>query len=262
MGGDEGTRRVVIDVPNTGVAQMGDIDDDAEEFHFMEEFDAELRQTVRGVRDGGIVRAWRAGVWRGERVLEIPCERHDADAEAVEIPQCGEGALAAAAVFNGQQGADLAGRAIGLQIRPRFHLRDLVWIFIEYAVELIDFLHGIQQWVLVVFHIDERGEALQKIIAFRKFLQINLVVVLFETERGAFPGGLACFVEDVAMEINDFHRMLLLGLCKLPPHYNLYSKGTLASFDENHLIWFNYMSQKTIMLLSLHENESKYCIFA
>ena len=201
---------------------MGDIDDDAEAFHFMEEFDAELRQTVRGVRDGGIVRAWRAAVWRGERVLEIPCERHDADAEAVEIPQCGEGALAAAAVFDGQHGADLAGRAVGLQIRPRFHLRDLVRIFIEDAVEFVDLLHGVQQWILVVLHIDERGEALQKIIAFRKFLQINLVVVLFETERGAFPGGLACFVEDVAMEIDDFHGLLLFGLCKLPPHHNLY----------------------------------------
>ena len=40
MGGDEGTSRVVIDVPNAGVAQMGDIDDDAEAFHFMKKFDA------------------------------------------------------------------------------------------------------------------------------------------------------------------------------------------------------------------------------
>ena len=218
---------------------MGDIDDDAKAFHFMEKFDAELCQTIRLVRDGGIVRAWREMVWRGERVLEIPCQRHHTDAEAVELPQCGERALATTAVFDRQHGADFACGAVGFQIRPTFHLCDLVWIFGEHAVEFVDFLQRVEQWILIVFHIDKRREALQQIIAFRKFLQINLIVVFLKTERGAFSGRLACFVEGVAMEVDNFHGVYAYGLCKLPPQYNLNDERRLASFDKNQLVGGN-----------------------
>ena len=100
----------------------------------------------------------------------------------------------------------------------------------------VDFLQRVQQWILIVFHIDKRREALQQIIAFRKFLQINLIVVFLKTERGAFSGRLACFVEGVAMEVDNFHNESALGLCKLPPHYNLNDKRPLASFDKNQLV--------------------------
>jgi hypothetical protein len=92
---------------------------------------------------------------------------------------------------------------------------------------------------LNIFHIDESRETLQKIIAFRKFLQINLIVVLFEVERLAALGPHTRLIEGVAMEVNNFHNESTLGVHKLPPHYNLYDERRLASFDKIQLVGGN-----------------------
>ncbi|MBR5079276.1 MAG: hypothetical protein IKX30_11105 [Victivallales bacterium] len=41
------------------------------------------------------------------------------------------------------------------------------------------------------------------------------------------------------MEVDNFHNESALGLCKLPPHYNLNDKRPLASFDKNQLVGGN-----------------------
>ena len=119
MGGDKGFAAVFCDIPETALAQMGDVDDDPELVHPLHSFNAE-RFEPQSMQSG--IRA----VGKAQTVFIVPGERHHADTLPVVVIQHLNVSVEQDSVLDGEHCADAVLLQVFFQVTDSEDLRDFV----------------------------------------------------------------------------------------------------------------------------------------
>ena len=210
VGGHKGLLGRAEHIPDSGVGQVGHIDDHAQGLHLLQDLKAPLLQALLRLREAPL------SARPGQAVLIVPGEGHHPGSQAVEGAQKGRIPLADFPLLQGQQGGHPPLLQVPLDLRPGGHRRDSVPVLLHHLVKEIRHAHAGEEGVLRPLQVHKEGKILKEIIPRLHLFQINVEIVV--QKRNLLPPlpGLVQLQNCVTMHIHYFHFLSILLISGFP----------------------------------------------